>query len=253
MGEVNALTIGSWWRCRVRADDGRITKLVTVGSRKYPNGDTVTLDEPIAEAQIGGDTAIAAVFGEDGQVSHFEPQSHLIPKAPPLWFVEVPETTEQPPATNLMAFTGHGQAEGALVHHTDFADLDVPNDAQVGAIRWEPSTGRVDQLYVQPHWRRCGISSALVAVGGVLGAAREWPPMWGDGQRTELGEAMKQGVSWNAGMAELTHLHPPMTPEPERRVIAPRCEEATLVPCCAERTPRKSAAVCHGGRPCREG
>lgn len=213
MAEVNALTIGSWWRCRVRGADGRISKIVTVGSHKYPSGEVVTLDEPMATTQIGDDAAIAAVLDDAGEVSHFEPQSHLIPKAPPMWFVELPETTEQPPATNLMAFTGHGQPEGAFVHRSDAADLGVPNDAQVGAIRWHPSTGRVDQLYVQPQWRRCGISSALIATAGVVAGARDWPRLWGDGQRTELGEAMKQGVSWSTGMAELTHLHPPMTPD----------------------------------------
>lgn len=208
----NALTAGSWWRCRVRGRDGRIVKVVTVGSHAYPDGTVVTLDEPMAVAQIGDNAAIAAVFGDDGRVSHFEHQSHLVPDAPPLWWVEVPETTERPPATNLMAFTGHGRAEGSLVHHADFPDLGVPNEAQVGAVRWIPTTGRVDQLYVQPQWRRRGISSALVGAAGILATARDWPRLWGDGQRTALGEAMKQGVSWSGGMAELTHLHPPMTP-----------------------------------------
>lgn len=221
-GAPNALTIGSWWRCSVRGPDGWITRVVTVGSHAYPDGTHVVLDEPMAARQIGDNAAIGAVLDRDGKVIALESHGELVPKAPPMWFAETTESSAQPPAVNLIAFTGAGQAEGALFDEFDFAQLGASSADQLGAIRWLPSTGRVDQIYVQPQWRRCGISSALVGVAGILSAARGWARLWGDGQRTALGESMRQGTSWGRGMAELTHLAPPMTPgEADPLVSAP--------------------------------
>jgi GNAT superfamily N-acetyltransferase len=210
---TNPLTIGSWWRCSVRGPDGWIIRVVTVGSHAYPDGTHVVLDEQMAARQIGDKWAVAAVLDRDGKVVAIESQRRrLVPNAPPMWFVETTESSASPPAVNVMAFTGAGQAEGALFDEFTFPQTGATNSDQVGAIRWLPSTGRVDQMYVQPQWRRRGISSALVGVAGILVAARDWPRLWGDGQRTELGEAMRQGTSWGRGMADLTHIAPPMTP-----------------------------------------
>jgi GNAT superfamily N-acetyltransferase len=79
-------------------------------------------------------------------------------------------------------------------------------------VRWYPATGEVDQIYVQPAWRRRSIATGLIVAAGALSAARDWPRPWGDGQRTQLGEELRNAADWKHRAAELTHIAPPMTP-----------------------------------------
>jgi GNAT superfamily N-acetyltransferase len=124
----------------------------------------------------------------------------------------VAETAAHPPATNLIAFAGHGVQPGTLL---DAAGLRgrVTSTDQLGAIRWFPATGEVDQVYVDPAWRRRSVGNALINAASALTYAREWPRMWGDGQRTEIGEHFRNASPWRARTAELTDLAPPMTPD----------------------------------------
>jgi GNAT superfamily N-acetyltransferase len=118
---------------------------------------------------------------------------------------------------SLIAFTGHGQPHGAVLDQTDVAALDVVRSDQLGAVRWYPATGEIDQIYVTPSWRRRSIGTVLVIVGTTLSVARDWPRFWTDGQRTELGERMRAASEWGHRAAELTNIAPPMTPPDDLR------------------------------------
>lgn len=203
---------GRWWRCVVLGPDGRATRFVVVESHAYPDDTRVELAEPMATTQIGDAAVCVAELDESGQVTTLRPSRRFAPKAPAAWFAEIRESTAQPPAVNLLAFTGAGQPVGALIGQADLPNVAVETSDQLGAIRWYPATGRVDQLYVQPQWRRRSVASALVWAAAGLGAARAWPRMWGDGQRTELGEQLRNASSWRRCCADLTHRAPPMTP-----------------------------------------
>lgn len=137
-------------------------------------------------------------------------------RSPPLWFAEVRESTARPPAVHLIAFASGGlaggPAPGSLLDESAVTNVNVTSDDQVGALRWYPATGEVDQVYVQPAWRRRGISGALIIGAGALSVARGWPRLWGDGQRTVQGEQLRNASPWRHRAADLTHTAPPMTP-----------------------------------------
>ena len=101
---------------------------------------------------------------------------------------------------------------GTLLDEVAAAELSAISDDQLGAVRWYPGSGEVDQVYVQPAWRRRNIATVLIVAAKTLTAAREWPRLWGDGQRTAQGERLRNASSWRVRTAELTHLAPPMTP-----------------------------------------
>ena len=56
----------------------------------------------------------------------------------------------------------------------------------------------------------------LLAAAGTVATASGSVPLWGDGQRTALGERMKKASAWSHRFAELEHLVAPMTPFDER-------------------------------------
>lgn len=211
MSDLPVPTAGNWWWCLIRDEQGHPTRLIEVESTRYPDGTHVDLSEDAALAQIGEDAICTALLAEDGAVQRLHVAARYAAKAPPLWFVEVVEGDARPPGFSLVAFTGANIEPGSLL--TGVAGLSVTSEDQLGALRWYPATGETDQLYVHPNWRRRNIASTLLAAGELLSVARGWPRFWADGQRTELGEQARNGRTWQKRTADLTHLHPPMTPE----------------------------------------
>jgi GNAT superfamily N-acetyltransferase len=161
---------------------------------------------------VGDDADCWVTFGWADQVAGLRVTERVAPDAPPLWFLEVRESAAQPPAVNLLAFSAPVVPPGALLDLAAFSNVEVDGSAQLGAVRWYPATGEVDQIYVDPAMRRRSIASALISAAATLAIAREWPRLWSDGQRTELGEQFRNGSAWAFRAAELTHVAPPMTP-----------------------------------------
>jgi GNAT superfamily N-acetyltransferase len=203
---------GRNWLCVIRAADGTALQFVVVESERYPDGMRVELGAEAAAVQIGDRALCTVTFGADDRITGLAVAERVAPKAPPTWFAELREPAAQPPAVTLLAFTGHGQPAGTLVDEADVSNLPVAGSDQTGALRWWPGSGEVDQIYVQPAWRRRGLGTVLLAAGGCLSWARDWPRFWGDGQRTALGEELRNAGSWQHRWAELTNLAPPMTP-----------------------------------------
>jgi len=204
---------GSWWWCRVRGTDGEPDRLYEVESDRYPDGATVELLAEAARLQVGDDAICTALIDPDGRVLRLEVSPRWAPTAPPIWFGELRESTATPPAVVLLAFTEAGRSAGELLDEAALRDVPVSSADQLGALRWYPATGETDQLYVQPQWRRRHVAASLLAAGELLSVARGWPRFWADGQRTELGEQARNARTWSRRTAELTHLHPPMTPD----------------------------------------
>ena len=205
--------LGEWWYCVVPATASEPQRFIRVESRRHPDHARVVLEAATAREQIGDDAVCTVTYDTHGRVAFVERAASFAPEAPPLWFVEFRESTARPPAVNLVAFTGHGQQTGAVFDRSDLASLPITNADQLGAVRWYPATGEIDQIYIAPRARRRKIATALLISAGTLSLARGWPRFWGDGQRTELGEQLRNSrAAWQRSTADLTHIAPPMTP-----------------------------------------
>lgn len=142
----------------------------------------------------------------------------IAPRAPAMWFVAHPETAADPPAMTLVAFGTADQPAGAVVPAATFTELPVRSTDQLAAVRWFTGTGQVHQIYVAPEQRRRSIGTALLLAAGTFAVACGWPRLWGNGERTDLGEAIvTRGHDLiRRRVTARTRVLPPMTPgEPE--------------------------------------
>lgn len=206
----------SIWHVRALRPDGSAAWAAVVQSPRHPDGTNLELPEAEAVEHVGEHAVGYARYGADGTVVGLEVTADAAPKAPPLWFAELREPSATPPATVLVAFTGHGVQPGSLLDRHALRQVAVTSDDQLGAFRWIPHSGFGDQVYVSPQWRRRTIGTGLLAAAGTLTFARGWPRLWGDGQRTAEGDRMRQTARWAHLSEDLTHLMPPMTPVDER-------------------------------------
>lgn len=206
----------SIWHVRALGPDGAVRWSAVVQSDRHPDGAELTLPETEAVSDIGTNAVGFARHDARGEVVRLEVTDDAAPKAPPLWFAEIKEPSAKPPATTLVAFTGHGVEPGTLLDRAALRDVGVTDADQLAAFRWYPSSGFGDQVYVSPSWRRRTIGTGILAAAGTLSFARGWPRLWGDGQRTADGDRMRDASRWAHMSEDLTHLMPPMTPSDER-------------------------------------
>lgn len=208
--EPTALPGPGWWQCLAVDPRGAAQWYAVVSSARRPDGSRVELPVDEAADLVGSDAICIAHYDDERRVRALTVTGRAAPKAPPLWFVEVRESARTPPAVSLVAFTGHDVAAGSL--RDDTTGTPATSADQVGAVRWYPASGEIDQIYVQPQWRRRTVGKALIAAAAALSYARDWPRLWSDGQRTELGEKFRNAGEWRHRAKDLTHLSPPMTP-----------------------------------------
>jgi hypothetical protein len=205
-----------WWHCLALGSDGNPVWLAVLPAT-HEHGDGVRLELPESEATAALDPQVMCVARYvDGEVSELSVSADVAPKAPPLWFADLPEPTATPPTATIIAFTGHGIAAGTLIDRSGLRELGITSEDQLGALRWYPNTGEIDQIYVAPAWRRRNIATATLVAAGTLSVARHGSRLWADGQRTAMGERLRNADTWTHRAADLTHIHPPMTPFDER-------------------------------------
>lgn len=202
---------------RALGPDGGTAWTALANSTTHPDGATIERPEDEALAELG-DAAIGfARFDDEGKVERVELTPRGLRSAPPLWFAEVDESDATPPAVTVIAFSGHDVEPGRLVDRAALGATGVVSADQLGAFRWYPATGEVDQVYVSPAWRRRNIATVIISAVAIITFARDWPALWGDGQRTAEGDRMAQAAMWGQRTKPLTHLAPPMTPFEDRR------------------------------------
>lgn len=205
-----------FWRCRGLRPDGTPLWVAAVWNGEHLDGALIDLPEPEATRAVGDDVYVLAGLDSEGEVTSLVATALAAPKAPPLWFADLPEPKASPPTHSLVAFTGHGVEAGRLVGRAELSEVPVTSPDQVGAIRWNPATGELDQVYVQPAWRRRSVATAMMTVVGLLNVTRGGPRLWTDGQRTAMGDRLRNASPLAGWAANLTNLAPPMTPFDQR-------------------------------------
>jgi GNAT superfamily N-acetyltransferase len=208
---------GLWWTRTVSGEgDDQVVELRGHETGEHEPGAvlaTARLDLPplvIGRANLAG-TRVHSLLVNRGAV------------APRIWWVESPETAANPPAMTLIAFATSDLPASAVIEQPRFRSMRVESSSQVGAVRWWPAAGQIHQIYVAPEQRRQGIGTSLLFAAAGYARLRDWPLLWGSGQRTDLGEAfVTQAHDVISGRVEArTHNLPPMTPT-ERAVGLPR-------------------------------
>jgi hypothetical protein len=202
-----SLTDGHWFARRSVAGEPGLVELLAV-TGPHP----ATPGGPVDEQQV----LAAARMDNGGQVVHVRVAPRLTPRAPALWYVSIEEPDADPAALTLVAFDTPHAADGTVVGQDAFTSMPVPSSQQVAAVRWFTGTGQVHQIYVQPACRRRGVATKVLVVAGMLAVATGRPRLWGNGERTDLGEALAtRGPELFRGrVTPRTRALPPMTPEP---------------------------------------
>lgn len=205
------------WECVALGDDDFPVWVAVLASADGQDGLRVVLPEAEAARRVGDDALAIARLGPVGEVTALEVSATVAPRAPDLWFAEVPDGESTPRALVLVAFTGLGVEPGTVLDVAAQRQVEgLASSDQLGAIRWYPDTGEIDQVYVAPDWRRRSIAAALMGACATYNLAVGQPMGWADGQRTALGEKWRNGFAWGHRAADLTNLAPPMTPYDQR-------------------------------------
>jgi len=149
-----------------------------------------------------------------GRVLSVRIDEELASRAPALWYVAQGEPSAAPSAMNLVAFETPAHADGTVVSAEQFTAMPVRSADQVAAVRWYRDSGQVHQIYVAPTQRRRGIASKVLISAGLYAVASGWPRIWGDGERTDMGQALvTEGPElFRARAKPRTRVLPPMTP-----------------------------------------
>jgi len=103
---------------------------------------------------------------------------------------------------------------GAVLTAADVARLGLTAVDQLAAVRWNPATGQVLEVDVDPGYRRRRVATSLLFAAEACAVARGWPCLWGGGTRTAVGESLARGLAcWGVRRARpLTSIAPPTTP-----------------------------------------
>ena len=131
--------------------------------------------------------------------------------APKIWYVMLPELDASRPAMSIVGFPTDHLPEGTIVTDPMFFSMPVDNDEQVGAVRWWFEEGVIDQVFVDPNWRRQGVATELLYAVGAWQALHGWPVhIRSDGRRTELGQHLDAATMFPQRFAPITEVSPPM-------------------------------------------
>ncbi|WP_456856290.1 hypothetical protein [Geodermatophilus sp. SYSU D00691] len=189
--------------------------LVLVNSDRFAHGTPVDLTGARGRMPSGW-LADVRYRAQDGHVLRIDVSESVARPEPPLWFAEIGHATSGVPTFSLVAFAGTAYPAGSLVGPHDVARRGLRMADRVGEIRWWCRSGVVEDVTVEPVFRRQGIARVLVTAAEALRLVRGWAPLVADGRLTDAGATWLDGAPlyWRGRLTERT-AHLPSGDEPE--------------------------------------
>lgn len=223
-----------WW---LRTATVELVTLHAVASSEHPDGTVVDVASlPPGHAPRGERVMRARMRPATRQVLEVEVRGSFAgDRVPALVWHEQIRRDLRPVEVHVLAFLHDdvvrlaqerslsAVAPGTVITAADVGRLGLTAADQVAAARWNPATGQVHELYVDPGFRRRRVATCLLGVAEACAVARGWPVLWGGGERTALGESLLRDLRWGVRRARpLSRLAPPMTPAGEEagRLVA---------------------------------
>lgn len=222
-----------WW---LRTATVELVTLHAVASSEHPDGTVVdVVSLPPGYVPPGQRIVCARVRPAARQILEVEVRGEPAGDATPavVWHEQLRRDL-RPVEVHLLAFLHDdvvrlaeerslpGVAPGTVLTAADVARLGLAARDELAAVRWNPATGQVLELHVDPDFRRRRVATRLLFAAEACAVARGWPCLWVGGERTALGESLLRGLRWGVRRARpLTTLARPTTPvgeEPGRRV-----------------------------------
>lgn len=194
-----------WWLRSATAD---VVTLDAVHSREHPDGTVVDVSCLPDQYLPPGPRAIRAAMGTDTRrMLQVLVNAQLAAGAPELVWFERVRRDLRPVEVHLQAYAFDDAAAlaslgsvapvqpGAVLTATDLELLGETSLDVMGTLRWNPATGQVLGIDVDPAHRRQRVATSLLAAGEACAVARGWPSLWAGGARTELGEELCRGLT----------------------------------------------------------
>lgn len=217
-----------WWLRTATVD---LVTLHAIASSEHPDGTVVdVVSLPPGYAPPGERIVRARMRPATRQLLGIEVRGEPAGDAAPavVWYEQVRRDL-RPVEAHLLAFLYDDVVRlagerslavvppGTVLTAADVARLGLAATDQVAAVRGNPATGQVLELYVDPGFRRRRVGTCLLLAAEACAVARGWPSLWGGGTRTALGEELLRGLPWGVRRARpLAELAPPMTPAGEK-------------------------------------
>lgn len=216
-----------WW---LRTATVELVTLHAVASSEHPDGTVVdVVSLPPGYVPRGERVVRARMRPATRQVLEVEVRGEPAgDDAPAVVWLEQVRRDLRPVEVHLLAFLHDDVARlaearslgavapGTVLTAADVGRLGLTAVDQLAAMRWNPATGQVLELYVDPGYRRRRVATCLIGAAEACAVARGWPSLFGGGVRTALGESLLRGLRWGVRRARpLTALAPPMTPAGE--------------------------------------
>jgi len=183
----------STWYVRSRFDTARDRWVVRAfRGPRYPDGAVVADESP----DLAGAEPLWMVAGDDRGRTVVTVSQQVLPHPPPVWFVAVTDDPGRPDEAQLVAFASDDLPAGTVIDRFAFAAVGVPNESQVGAVKWRPASGIVLEIFVQRDQRRQQLATLLLYSASAVHQSRGWSgALRSDGRRTDLGERFVTGLA----------------------------------------------------------
>lgn len=165
-------TASSIWVLRTAELPGGCWEHATLLSDHHPDGTVVDPGPQVAD--FPGAIEVSALRLDELRRPVVSVAPWTADGAPPMWFVEMDASTAARPMHSVVAFASGHLPDGTFVSNAAFFTMPVASDEQVGAVRWDTSTGEIDQIYVDPDARLQHVARKMVVAAAAYGRHRGW-------------------------------------------------------------------------------